>query len=485
MGAQRRVQRRIRQVRPHPPGVEDGPAAGGGGVAVGAPRQHRAPVGRDQFHIHAEPAQQVLRDQRLRVVGRDVGRADDDHGLVGVAGLAQHLPRAVEVAADRPDPLLRGERRAAGEEGLAFAEVARIAHHRLQVVGLVHRHLHRAADRRVVEGRMQVVEAQHQDRADRVDLLDPHVPRALEQRQQVEGGLLVPVHLPGLQRGGGGRGVGDDPPLDAVHMHPLAPGGRGGGFVARHVAGELLVHGLAARHPLVAHEAERARADRLGHRGVRIEARVPFMHDEGHLGGQLPDRVDQQREGPGQADAEGAVVHHRHLGHRGHQGLAEGIARAPAAERGDHVLRAHRFVVVEAQAFAQAEGPDQVGAGPFPGFDHLGADAEIGIGREQRVVDHVAMVAHDVARGAHRVDRGQVGMRDEAQHVAGGTLGQGGGGQPLGGQAGGAGGQDGTTGDHGSGSLRFTVAWALHAAVRAARQGPRAQGPLTGGGMTA
>jgi hypothetical protein len=81
------------------------------------------------------------------------------------------------------------------------------------------------------------------------------------------------------------------------------------------------------------------------------------------------------------------------LGDEGHELLAHRIARAPALDRGDAVLGRHRLAVVPFEAVAQGEGPGELVGRDLVLVDHLRLDGELLVEREQRVVDHVAVVA--------------------------------------------------------------------------------------------
>jgi hypothetical protein len=71
---------------------------------------------------------------------------------------------------------------------------------------------------------MEVVEAQQAQGGQPVHPLDPLRRVAPQSARDLGRGVLEPVHLAGLQRGGGGRGVGQDPPLDAVEVRHLRAG---------------------------------------------------------------------------------------------------------------------------------------------------------------------------------------------------------------------------------------------------------------------
>ena len=103
----------------------------------------------------------------------------------------------------------------------------------------------------------------------------------------------------------------------------------------------------------------------------------------------------------------------------GHELLADGVAGGPALDRGDTVLGRHRLAVVPFQAVAQGEGIGELVGGDLGRVDHLRPDLALGIGGEQGVVDHVAVVADDEGGVPDRIEDLQVGVHDDAQHRLG------------------------------------------------------------------
>jgi hypothetical protein len=71
---------------------------------------------------------------------------------------------------------------------------------------------------------------------------------------------------------------------------------------------------------------------------------------------------------------------------------------------------------VELQAVAQREGVREAVLAHLVLVHHLGLDLELRIDGEQRVVDHVAMVARDVRGGGNGIQDAQIRLRDELQH---------------------------------------------------------------------
>jgi len=89
---------------------------------------------------------------------------------------------------------------AAVEEPMpGFAQIRLLAHHRGDNLLLADRRQQGLAQFRVVERRLQLVEAQDRQRAERVDGLHLHIALRRRRGQQVDQGLLHPIHLAGLQ----------------------------------------------------------------------------------------------------------------------------------------------------------------------------------------------------------------------------------------------------------------------------------------------
>src|SRR6185295_1006775 len=98
--------------------------------------------------------------------------------------------------------------------------------------------------------------------------------------------------------------------------------------------------------------------------------------------------------------------------------LAHRIALAPADQRGGTIRSRDRLAVMPGKAVAQNESPGLAVGRGLVLVDHLRLGLEIAVHREQRVVDHVAVVARDVGRGPDRIDVLQVGVRNDAQRRA-------------------------------------------------------------------
>ncbi len=226
-GVERGVGRRVDAVGAGVPGVEDVPAALGRRVLLGPAGADRAPIERLVVHVHADLAQQVGGHVALRLGDRDVG-GDQQHDLLAlVARLGQQLlglviaARALQDVAAR----LRVDRRAGREEARQrLPQRLVVADDGAHVVFLAQRHHHGPARAHVVERRVEVVDAERADVAERVGDVDVEVAVALEQRHQVGDRVLPPIDLAVLQRGRLGGVVRQDQPLDAVEHHALAAG---------------------------------------------------------------------------------------------------------------------------------------------------------------------------------------------------------------------------------------------------------------------
>src|SRR6185295_9660943 len=87
-----------------------------------------------------------------------------------------------------------------------------------------------------------------------------------------------------------------------------------------------------------------------------------------------------------------------------HELLAHGIARGPALDRGNAILGGYRLAIVPLQSVAQGEAIGEPVGRNLRAVDHLWPDLAVRISGEQSVVDHVAVVAHDVGAAPDRID---------------------------------------------------------------------------------
>ena len=91
------------------------------------------------------------------------------------------------------------------------------------------------------------------------------------------------------------------------------------------------------------------------------------------------------------------------------------VARAPAHEARNRVARQHRLAVVELEARAQAERPDEAVGRHLLGLDHLPLRLQLHVEAVEHVVDEGAGVAHDGGGAPGRVEIGEIRVRHEAQ----------------------------------------------------------------------
>ena len=309
------------------------------------------------------------------------------------------------------------ERRAAAEHRPAFLEVARIADIGLQEVGLVQRVLGGAADLEVVERRLLPVEAQHVGAAEMVGDADLDVLVLLQHRQEVVRHQLNHVDLAREQRIDRGLAVGDGDPFDSVELGDLAAGQARRRLAARLVVGIADVDDPLARLPFVPLEDERARAGGVGDLLADRQLGDPLGHDEQRHRRRLGERLQHQAEGLLEHDAEGAVVDRVHrLRHPGEQAALH-VLVGEALDRGQDISRSDRRSVVPLEPVAQLEGPGELVVAHRPALDHLRLRLELGVEREQLVVDQVAVVAHDVGGGPHRIDNLEIRMHHDLDRL--------------------------------------------------------------------
>ena len=130
----------------------------------------------------------------------------------------------------------------------------------------------------------------------------------------------------------------------------------------------------------------------------------------------LAERLEHERERLLQHEREGLVVDRRPS--RRQLGRAPGPARRACAQRSSEAMQSAErtgCAVMELEAVAQREGVGELVVAERPGIDHLRLRLEVLVEREQRVVDHVAVVARDVGRGPDRIEAAQIRLRDELQ----------------------------------------------------------------------
>ena len=125
-----------------------------------------------------------------------------------------------------------------------------------------------------------------------------------------------------------------------------------------------------------------------------------------------------------EANAHGAVICCAPFLNRGADRLAERVTARPAGERGRAILGPHRGIVVEAQPFAQPDGPGQAIVGDAMPLRHLRCDTQIVSQTKECVVHRPAVIFRDRGGGPDWVERCEVGLRNEAQRARPDILGE-------------------------------------------------------------
>ena len=338
----------------------------------------------------------------------------DDRGAV-IAALLQELARLLKIGLDQQVAVALLVGRAAHQRRIADPVDLGIAHLGAQKVLLGDRIHRRLPGLQVVERRVKVVEAHDDLAALGVPAVELDVLVGLQQREQIGHRNLDQVDL-ALGEGIDCRTrVGDREPFEAVDLHHLAAGQHRGRLGARLVLCVLDVDDLLAGLPLVLLEDERAGAGVVVDLLERVGLGDLLGHHEGHGGGRLAQRVEDEAERLLEDDLEGLGIDRLHRADRRHHLLAEGVAGAPALDRGDAVLGGDGRPVMPFEAVAQREGPGQLVGRGLVLVDHLRLDARIGILGEQGVIDHVAVVSGDEGGRPDRVQDLQIGMGDHLQ----------------------------------------------------------------------
>ena len=256
--------------------------------------------------------------------------------MVGVARFAHQLPRAVKAA--RPHegrkPRIIGQRRTRREHANARGIKRSIrADGSLHEILLADRGQQGLTQRLVVEGAMCMVEAENAGQWQRVNRFNRHLPVAPQKLLHFGRRLFVPVNLPGLQRGGGGRGINNDVPFNAIKMRDFGPRGQACcACLHRHVIRKAFINHQAAGIEFIGLEAEGAGPDGFTHLLEGVGLGKPLRHDEGRAIGNLRQGMKQEREGFFQTKAQPHVIHNKNVIGHGRQLLAEGVAPHPALQ---------------------------------------------------------------------------------------------------------------------------------------------------------
>src|SRR5208337_5276736 len=208
----------------HQPGMKNIPASLVDRFLDRAAVNQGAPVVGGELDVYAGGAQELGGYESLAVHDRLIGGGKHHDLLTLVAGVLYQLLGLghVALAGQRLRADLAFGRRAAGEERRTRLALLVAAGDGQRIIVLVDDVEQRLAHLRIIEGRKQLVEADHAHRAQRVGVLDPDVLVLGKQRNQVGRQHLPPVDLAGVERGGGGGGVRDVEPFDAVDLDDLA-----------------------------------------------------------------------------------------------------------------------------------------------------------------------------------------------------------------------------------------------------------------------
>ena len=339
----------------------------------------------------------------------------DDGGAV-VAGFLEQRLRLLEVGLEQPLQALRGlERRSARIERLAHLVVLGVADDGLEEVLLVQGIEDGLADLGVVEGLVQHVVPEHVLQPQRVDVDQLDVRVLPQHREQVMGRRLDHVDLAGQERVDRRLMVGDRAPLHAVDLRDLAAGEARGRLCPGLVLGELHVDGLVAGLPLVLLEDEGPGAG--GVRDLLSWRRLgdPLGHHEGDVRGGLAEGLQHQPRGLLEDDLEGFRAGDLEVLHEAHHLLAHGVLRPPALDRRHAILGGDGLAVMPHQPVAQRHGVGELVGAHLVLVHHLWADLALGVHGEERVVNHVTVVSHDVGRGPDGVQDLEVGVHHDAQ----------------------------------------------------------------------
>ncbi len=307
-------------------------------LLLGAALADGAPVGGDEVDRHADLLQQVGGDLAHRLERGLVLRHEAGHGLAACSRprrAASWPPSMLRLPLSASPPGLGVERRAGREEARQrLPQLVVRADDGAHVVFLVQRHLHGLAHLHVVEGRMQVVEAEGADVAERIGDVDLDVAVALQHRHEIRERVSHQSISPFCSAADAVAGIRHDDPLDAVEVDRLAAGEPVGGLGPRHVVGELLEGGERARLPVAAHELHRAGADVLLDLLEGIGLGDALRHDEAAGRADLAEREKHFRIWLREHPLEGAVVDGGELLLDRLEHLAHGVARGPARDRG-------------------------------------------------------------------------------------------------------------------------------------------------------
>ena len=375
----------------------------------------RAPIHRLQINIQPGLGQHIGTHQRQRVHVREIAGIEHDNLFAVVASRLDRCLGCGEIAlaGQHRHARLAGHRAARGEHADVVAPQALIvAGHRRHEIRLAHHLQHRPANGRVVERRIQLVEPHNRNHAGGIVLLHPQPRRFAQHRQQI-GRWHPPIDLAGHHRRGRRAGIRDHRPLDPIDMHDLRPSGVAGPIAgARHVAVELRVGHVRARHPFIGEKTKRPAADHLADLLGRIGQSQPLRHDQHRIG-----KRARHRKPLLQPEPHDAIIRRRQLLGRRHQRLAEAVTHRPAANARDHIARQHGIAVMKQQPRPKGDRPDRIALDAMA-IDHLRLNVEAFVHAVERVEHHIGMVSRDVRGGPDGIEHRQISLGNEPQCAA-------------------------------------------------------------------
>ena len=127
-------------------------------------------------------------------------------------------------------------------------------------------------------------------------------------------------------------------------------------------------------------------------------------HHEGDVGGRLAERAQHQAVGLPKLHDEGFGVRRLQLCDEAYELLAHAVARTPALQRGDAVLGGDRRPSCHSSPSRSVKVQVSLSSLTVHLSTICGWTCRFAVEREQRVVDHHAVVGADQRRGPDRID---------------------------------------------------------------------------------
>ena len=203
-------------------GIVQMPATLGRWVAIGAPCQNGGPIGFNGLHIHAKFAHQFNRKPPLLRDSREIAWVDVDDGFAIIACFPQR-----DAGTFHRCFTTRGGRefhhawQAARKHGVAFLPVTLQRHRRHEI--RLHNHItNGAAHPHIIEGRMQMIEAEKTKKPVRIINLGLRIAVPFQHRHQIGQRVFDPVNFTGAECGRRRAAIRDPDHLQPVEMHALA-----------------------------------------------------------------------------------------------------------------------------------------------------------------------------------------------------------------------------------------------------------------------